>query len=125
MQLQKLDVNRSLHSINQNSFKSEKLIQLFFESIATGEFVESTYADFSKADNEFKYFAGYSFDRNEKEYYNVKVTEFSDRNVKFYYDQPDWFDEEFTLKFEKGKGIVEIHSVAWNITTVQVSADIK
>ena len=29
LQLQKLDVNRSLHSINQNCFKSEKLIQLF------------------------------------------------------------------------------------------------
>lgn len=56
--------------------------------------------------------------------YVVSVLEKTDTRVRYFYDQPEWIDDELFIGFEKGKGIVN-YSREYLYGLILVRADLK
>ena len=58
-------------------------------------------------------------------HFRVTVVEKNDSTITFFYDEPNWADEEHQVTYKRGKGIVDSYSTAWGIGERLVKAELK
>lgn len=94
-------------------YQNSKVLELIITRDEKNPYFETIFADLdTQKDEAFNYYPGGDF--IDALYYVVTLVKRTRYTTTLFYDIPKAVDEEYSITFESGKGISEIHNYGWD-----------
>jgi len=104
--------------------EKNKIIELLIGKSKSEYYIENIFADFDIKENEF--FQSYAMAFNGKDYYyNVTLKNKDEKRITLFYNILEARDEEHSITFEIGKGIIETTHYGWGPDNYLIHYELK